>query len=106
MLRHALVILALSLLSACASKKAPKDFIANLDSSAPHFQSTSCKSARDAAENYDDRMVPRIALGVALTYFVGPLASPLALLADKDESDEKSSVIADLKVNCQMASAK
>jgi uncharacterized protein len=83
-----------------SASASPDDLVAQMDTSAPNYQTPGCQDARTKAAAYDSDVGGRIALGVALGATLGILGFPLAAAADKSKSNEARDLVNNLIAQC------
>jgi hypothetical protein len=73
-------------LAGCASQ--PKQTLLSLDTSTAAYASAECVQARQAALEYDDKMLGRVGVGLALG-LLGPLGVVGAVAMDANQNNER-----------------
>lgn len=83
-----------------AATGAPDNLVAQMDTSAPNYQTPACQAARAKGTAYDSDLAGRAALGIALGAALGVFGLPFAAAADKSKANEAAAVVNDLVAQC------
>lgn len=76
------------------------DWAAQMDTSAPKYNSAGCLAARTAAINYSDNIGGRVALGAVLGVTLGIVGLPIAAEGDASQARQAQSVVDNLIAQC------
>jgi len=88
---------AVFLLAGCAAN--PKDTLLTLNQSDAKYESPSCLSARQTALSYDDKVLSRMGMGLALG-LLGPVGIVGAVVLDSNQNKERERLNAVIQREC------
>lgn len=88
--------------SACASN--PRQTLLDMDSSSPLYNTPACAQAREAALAYNDKVISRMGMGMALG-LLGPVGLIGAVALDANQNNERQMLNDILARDCGIATA-